>query len=153
MTRHRLDKLEARIKPKTSPGKQKELEKIQADALLKLTAARAALGGMKGDYLKLEEELTAQAGAALAERELTADKVRAGQTSLADYMRAGLSEAELKAKAQAAADEKLAWARRLILEKQLEIFRLEVVEAEARQNVIYCATYHGQTQIKKMKAD
>jgi hypothetical protein len=133
--------------------KKRDQEKIQADALTKLTAARAALEGMKADYLKLEANLADQARTELQETEATVDKVRTGEVSLAAFMKDGLTAGEIKAKAQAQVDEKLAEGRRLILEKQLEIFRLEAVEAEARENVIYCSCYPGMTQVKKLKAE
>jgi hypothetical protein len=133
--------------------KRAEQEKIQADALAKLAPARAALAGMKADYSALEARLTAESAAELRETEVTAAKVEAGTVSLKDFLESGLSEKDIKSKARVQANEKLAEGRRLILEKQLEIFRLEAVEAEARENVIYCSCYPGMTQIQKLRAE
>jgi hypothetical protein len=133
--------------------KRRDHEKIQADALAKLTGAREALAAMKADYLTLESGLAAQAEGELRTTEATAEKVKAGEVSLRNFMEDGLSASAIKAKAQAQANEKLREGRRIILEKALEIFKLEAVEAEARKNIIFCATYPGQTQVKKLKAE
>jgi uncharacterized protein (UPF0335 family) len=151
--REREIKADADKLDKEMSVKQRGYEKAQADALEKLKRERAALDGMKTDYLKIEGELEGKAEAELRDCEMTEKKVKEGTVSLNAFMRAGLGEAELKEKAQAITDEKLAGARRLILEKQLEVFRLEVAEAEARQNVMFCQTYPGMTQVQKLKAE
>jgi hypothetical protein len=146
-------KIECEKLDKEMSRKRGEHEKIQADALSKLTPARAALAGMKADYLTLEAELAGQATAELRETEATAAKVQAGTVSLKDFMEGGFSEKKIKASAQATANERLREGRRLILEKATEIFKLEAAEAEARENVIYCSCYPGMTQVQKLKAE
>jgi hypothetical protein len=47
----------------------------------------------------------------------------------------------------------MAVAVKLIRDKEAEIFQLEFEEAEARMNVIYCATYPGQSQIVRLKEE
>ena len=69
--------------------KQKEQERIQAAAMAKLTAARAALAVMKADYNALESELERQARADLKVKETMGEKVKAGAASMSEFFRAG----------------------------------------------------------------
>ena len=71
--------------------KQKEQERIQAAAMAKLTAARAALAVMKANYNALESELERQARADLKVKEIMGEKVKAGAASMSEFFRVGLS--------------------------------------------------------------
>lgn len=133
--------------------KRREQERVRADALAKLTAARAALAVMKADYHALEGELTAKAKADLELSEITGEKVKLGQASIRDFLASGLSLDAIKAKAAEEVRAKMAAAVKLIRDKATEIFNLEAVEAQARKECIFAATFPGQTQIKKLEAE
>jgi len=133
--------------------KQKEHEKVQADALAKLEKARAALAVMKADYGALESELAAKAKTDLEASEITAAKVKDEKASIRDFFMAGLSGDAIEAKALVEVQAKLKAAVELIRDKAVEIFKLEREEAQARKSAIFCATYPGQTQLKKLKAE
>jgi uncharacterized phage infection (PIP) family protein YhgE len=133
--------------------KRQGSEKIQQEKLAELTKARADLDVMKTDYKQLESELENQAKADIEATAITAEKVKAGTASMNEFIRAGLSPDAIKMKAREETRAKLAAAVEIIRAKAAEIFQLELEEAEARQNLIYCMTYPGQTQIKKLRAE
>jgi len=133
--------------------KRKGYEKVQTDALDKITKARAALARMTADYHALGNELEAKAAAEILATAATAEQVKAGTISLDTFMRTGLSPDAIKVKAAEEVRAKLVAAVEIIRAKRHEIIMLELAEAEARQNLIYCMCYPGQTQIKKLEAE
>lgn len=133
--------------------KRQGQEKIQRAALDKLTKARAALAVMKADYHALEGELRAKAQADLEASEITGEKVKKGEATIRDFYESGLSPDALTAKAGEETRAKLAAAVKLIRDKATEIFSLEHEEAQARKETIFAASYPGQTQVKKLKAE
>jgi hypothetical protein len=133
--------------------KRRESERVQGIALDKLTKARADLEKMKRDYHNLTSELESQAKIDLEATHATVEKVKAGEVSMDTFIRDGLSPDAIKVKAEKEVRAKMAAAVKIIRDKAAEIFTLELEEAEARRNVIYCATYPGQTQIKKLEAE
>jgi predicted nucleic acid-binding Zn-ribbon protein len=153
MEREKEIKAECEKLDKEMDKKRREQEHVQADAQAKLEKARAALAVMKADYHALMAELEAKAKADLEVTAITGEKVKEGAATLRQFFEEGLSGNALEQKARAEARAKLAQAVELIRAKAAEIFQLELTESQARKETIFAATFPGQTQVKKLKAE
>jgi predicted nucleic acid-binding Zn-ribbon protein len=133
--------------------KRLEQERVQADALGKLEAARGALATMKADYHALKSELEGKAKAELEATEITEQKVKEGKATVRELWASGLSNNALEQKARNEVQEKLTAVVKIIRAKGAEIFDLNVMEAQARKECIFATTFPGQTQVKKLEAE
>lgn len=133
--------------------KRSDRERAQRAALDKLEAQRAALSRMKADYKAIEAEIEKKARVEIESSEVTGEKVKSGGASIREFFNSGLNADAITARAHKEAEAKLAEPMKLIRDKALEIFNLELEEAQARREIVFCATYPGQSQVARLKAE
>lgn len=146
-------KREAAELDKEMSKKRADRERAQRAALDKLEATRAALERMKSDYKAIEAEIEKKARVEIEASEVTEAKVKSGEASIREFFKSGLDGDAITARARKEAETKLAESMTLIRGKALEIFNLELEEAQARREIVFCATYPGQSQIARLKAE
>jgi hypothetical protein len=134
-------------------AKARTEERKLADLEARLEKERGILAGMMADYGRIEGELQTAAAAEIEAKGITAARMKAGEISVDEFLRAGLNAQAIKKQAADETKAKLADVWKMIREKRVEIYRLEDDFAAANYTLGYLTAASPKLRLEKLKEE
>ncbi len=134
-------------------GKARAEERKLLDIRAQLENQNIILAGMMIDYRRIEGELQTAAAAEISAKSATAEKVKAGEVSVGEFLKVGMNAQAIRKQAAAETKAKLADVAKLIREKRVEIYRLKEEEATTNKNLTYLIQASPRLRLEKLKEE
>ena len=136
--RQKTEALQKELEPKI-----KASEKARAGALARVDKLQGELAKKKAEYREVLAVVEAEERQTIEAQAVRLKDVQAGEVSIMDYYKNGKTDAQIQAKAKAAADVKTFELLKLVRAKALELIQAEADLARADGNISYCLTAPG----------
>jgi hypothetical protein len=132
-------------------GKARTEERKLADVQAQLERERGIVAGMMVDYGRIEGELQTAATAEIEAKGITAARMKAGEISVDEFLKAGLSAQAIKKQAADETKAKLADVWKMIREKRVEICRLKMESDKLNYNLAFLIQASPRLRLEKLK--